>query len=205
MIRLYHCPQTRSTRILWLLEELGARDQVQLELVSIRPGQSAPKSPHTEGKVPLLEHDGVMIRESGAIVQYLNDLFPDAGLAPGISDKERGAYLSWLHYYGGVIEPVLTMHMSSMEPDKLFTSTFRGFEEMEACLNDQLSKHPFLLGDHFSAADILIAAPFIWFPVMAPKAGAIQSWLQRCATRPAFAKVTEEDTEFQTKMKNLAH
>lgn len=200
MLTLYHCPQTRSTRILWLLEELGARAQVKVNLVSIKrsdgAGRADPINPHPEGKVPLLEHDGVHIRESTAIVQYLTDLFPDKGLGRSIGDKQRGAYLSWLSYYGGVIEPVLTVHFSTMQPDDLYKSSFRGYEDMSDVLTKQLTQTPYLLGDEFSAIDLLIAAPFIWFSAMAPQTGPVQNWVANCAERPAFRKVANDDLDY---------
>ena len=204
-MRLYHSPQTRSTRILWLLEELGVRSEVEVKWVSIQrsDGSSHADStnPHPEGKVPLLDHDGVHIRESSAIVLYLTDLFPGKGLGRNIGDMHRGDYLSWLHYYGGVIEPVLTVHFSTMTPDDLFKFSFRGFEELSDRLTGHLSENQYLLGETFSAADLLISAPFIWFSAMAPDTKPVREWIARCAERPAFKKVTEEDLRFlDTKM-----
>lgn len=200
MLRLYHAPQTRSTRIRWLLEELGARDDVDLKLVSIaRPDGSTqrdPENPHPEGKVPVLQHDGALIMESGAIVQYLTELYPAAGLGREAGHPERGAYLTWLHYFGGVIEPVLASTFSKTEPDALFFHTFRGFSEMSDRLDRALTKNPYLLGNAFSAADLLISTPFIWFPSMMPDTPAVRDWVARCGARPGFAKVTDEDLAF---------
>lgn len=196
MLRLYHSPQTRSTRILWLIEELGVRDQVDLAPVHIARqtgGTSDPANPHPEGKVPVLDHDGTLIMESAAITLYLTDMFPDAGLGRSVGDAGRGAYLTWLHYYGGVMEPVLTMQFSTLTPDQMFVSNFRGFDEMAARLSSALTRGPYLMGDAFSAADLLIVAPFIWFPAMAPDTPQVQDWITRCAARPLFAKVGQED------------
>lgn len=199
MIRLYHCPNTRSSRILWLLEEMGVREKVEVVRVSVQrsdgSGSADPRNPHPEGKVPLLEHDGVLLRESSAIMLYLTDLFPEGGLGVQVGDPQRGAYLNWLHYYSGVMEPVLTVQFSSMTPDALFTSTFRGPEEMAATLTSQLAKTPYLLGDSFSAADVLIVAPFMWFPAMAPESQPVREWIARCAERPACQKITAQDQE----------
>ncbi len=197
MLRLFHSPQTRSTRILWLLEELNARDKVDVELVTIarQDGSTVadPRNPHPDGKVPVLQHDSTVIMESGAIVLYLSDMFPKAGLGHGIGDALRGEYLTWLHYYGNVMEPVLTVKFSEMTPDTLFTQSFRGFDEMSDRLTGALESQAFLLGDKFSAADLLISAPFIWFSAMAPDTKPVQDWIARCAARPHFARVTAED------------
>ncbi len=200
MLRLYHSPQTRSTRIVWLLEELGIRSKVDIEIVSIArlntSTQEDPRNPHPDGKVPVLQHNTACIMESAAIVLYLTDLFPDTELGRKIDDQQRGEYLTWLHYYGGVIEPVLTVHFSTMQPDDLFRSSFRGFDEMSQRLTKQLEKNKYLLGSNFSAIDLLIAAPFIWFPAMAPDTTPVQNWIARCTARPHFQKVTEDDIRF---------
>ncbi|MBL4810874.1 MAG: glutathione S-transferase family protein [Rhodobacteraceae bacterium] len=197
MLQLFHCPQTRSTRILWLLEELGKRDEVTVKQVGIaRADGSAsadPRNPHPDGKVPLLVHDGAEISESAAITLYLTDMFPQAGLGRAVGDPQRGPYLTWLHYYGGVIEPVLVVKFSSMEPDAMFTSSFRGFDEMGDRLANALENQPYLLGDSFSAADLLIAAPFISFAALMPDRPVLKDWVARCAARPLFAKTSAED------------
>src|SRR5690606_16013498 len=86
MLTLYHSPQTRSSTIVLLLEELGITDRVTVRQVTIPrsdgSGGRDPANPHPEGKVPLLMDGDVAIRERGAIILYLTDMFPKAGLAP---------------------------------------------------------------------------------------------------------------------------
>lgn len=199
MLKLYHSPQSRSSRVVWLLEELGATAQCQIVDVSIArsdgSGVADKKNPHPEGKVPVLEHDGALIMESGAIMLYLTDMFPDAGMGRDIGDSQRGQYLSWLHYYGGVIEPVLAAQFSEMETSAMFQATFRGPDEMAARLVGALDGSPYLLGDQLSAADLLIVAPFIWFPAMAPDISSVRDWVARCADRPAYRRMVERDSQ----------
>ena len=94
MLTLYHSPMSRSTRITQLLRELNALDRVNVEIVTVTridgSGGIDPANPHPEGKVPLLVHDGVEIRESIAIAQYLAELFPEAGLSVPPGDQMRG-------------------------------------------------------------------------------------------------------------------
>ncbi|MCY0152754.1 glutathione S-transferase [Hoeflea alexandrii] len=84
MLTLYHSPQTRSSRIIRLLIELGVLDQVDVRIVTVTrqdgSGGADPSNPHPEGKVPLLVHDGVELWESNAIIVYLTDLFAEKGL-----------------------------------------------------------------------------------------------------------------------------
>src|SRR5262245_14348909 len=98
MLTLHHAPQSRSTRIIWLLEELGADYRLQITDIP-RPdakGAADPSNPHPDKKVPALVDDGVLVTESAAIVAYLTDKFPQAGIGPVVGDPDRGPYLSWL-------------------------------------------------------------------------------------------------------------
>lgn len=196
-MRLFHAPQTRSTRILWLLEELGARRAVDVTTVSIARSDGScaadPANPHPDGKVPALDTGAAVMTESAAIVCFLADYFPAAKLAPAPGTPLRAAYLNWLHYYGGVMEPVMTVHVSAMEPDALFTGTFRGYPQLSDRLTAALEDQEYILESGFSAADLLMAAPFIWFPAMAPDSTPVRRWIERCASRLAFRKASAED------------
>ena len=111
MLTLFHAPRSRSTRFIWLLEELGAPyrlRQVDIFRSISNTGARDPANPHPHGQVPALLDDGVLITESSAIALYLTDKFPEAGLGPVIGDPLRGPYLSWLAYYAGVLEPAVT-------------------------------------------------------------------------------------------------
>lgn len=96
MLTLFHSLQSRSSRMIWLLEELGA--DYEIRYVDIPKmdgsGRPAPANPHPDKKVPALAHDGALVTESAAICLYLTDLHPDAGVGPGVGDPQRGAYLS---------------------------------------------------------------------------------------------------------------
>ena len=99
MITLYHTPQTRSSRMIWLLEELGVAYEIRP--VSIfRPmtgeGHGDAANPHPDQKVPAIVHDDTLVAESLAIVLYLLETFPEAGLAPVQGDPRRGDYLTWM-------------------------------------------------------------------------------------------------------------
>src|SRR5438067_2282099 len=107
MITLYHAPRSRSGRIIFLLEELGA--PYEIHTVNLRRGDGSgavdPANPHPHGKVPAICDDGALVFESAAIALYLTDKFPIAGIGPLVGDPQRGAYLTWLAYYAGVMEP----------------------------------------------------------------------------------------------------
>src|SRR6185312_3532431 len=119
MITLFHRPKTRSSRFLWLLEELGAPYEIKSVTTRTRDGAGAidPANPHPHGKVPAIQDsdDGTVVFESPAIVLYLTDKFPKAGIGPTVGDHDRGAYLSWLSYYTGVLEPAFMSKFMNVE------------------------------------------------------------------------------------------
>lgn len=92
MLTLFHAPKSRSSRIIWLLEELGATYQLRLTTIPRMDGTGAsdPGNPHPDKKVPALQHDDALITESAAIVLYLTDLLPANGLGPRVGDAQRG-------------------------------------------------------------------------------------------------------------------
>lgn len=196
MLTLYHAPRTRSSRIVRLNYELDIRDEVDIRIVSIthRDGSISPgePNPHPERKVPLLVHDGVEVWESNAVILYLTDLFPQAGMGPVPGDPLRGRYLSWLAWYGNVVEPVF-VHGAAGLSHPILDLTFRGVPEMTARLGGALEGAPFLMGERFTAADLLLVSPFTWFPEAAPDHPAIRAWIERCEARPSAKRTVEFD------------
>ncbi|WP_136634602.1 glutathione S-transferase family protein [Pseudooceanicola onchidii] len=186
MPTLYHAPLTRSSAVCTLIRELQA--PVDIHIVSVRRGDGSgapdPANPHPEKKVPFLVDGDEALRERGAIMAYLTDLYPEAGLGPHSGDPGRGAYLSWLSYYQGVMEPLLILSVAGVD-SPLVRDTFGDLAGMADRLEAALSQGPWLLGDRFSAADILCASPFAWLPDLTPDRPAIRDWLARCAARPA--------------------
>ncbi len=197
MLTLYHSPRTRSTRIVALLEELGARDRVRIETVDITrqdgTGGQDPNNPHPEGKVPLLVHDGVEIWESTAIALYLTELFPEAGLGRAIGAPDRGRLLSWLAWYGDVLEPVVVGLYAGLDHPAMH-ATFRGMPEASARLAQALKDHPYLMGEDYTVADLIISSTFMFAPQFMPEDANVRDWVARCAGRPAQKWALEHDT-----------
>jgi glutathione S-transferase len=191
MLTLYHAPQTRSGSILWLLEELGV--SYDLKFVDIYAEGGAPeeyRSIHPNKKVPAIVHDGLAITERAAICIYLADAFPQAGLAPSIGDPRRGPYLSWLVYNDGVIDPVLGAKFLGWQYDKKGVS-FGAFEDMANHLERTLSRTPYLTGDTFTAADLLVAGGVniaVRFTKLLPESPAIVGFLGRTLGREALRR-----------------
>ncbi|CAA9429255.1 MAG: Glutathione S-transferase [uncultured Ramlibacter sp.] len=185
MLTLFHSPNSRSTRVLALLKELDALDHVQVERVTISrvdgSGHPDPRNPHPEGKVPLLLDGGVMVWESSAIMVHLADRFPTTGMNIPPGHPQRGAYLSWFAWYSGVMEPVMTLEAAGLKHPYI-DATFRSGAQVQARLCAALGGQPFLLGDRFTAADLLLHSPYAWFGK--PGVPLIDAWVDRCMARP---------------------
>lgn len=196
MLTLYHAPRTRSTRVLTLLAAMDALDRVEIREVTIvrADGQGAcdPVNPHPEGKVPLLVHDGVEIRESAAILLYLTDLFPKTGLGVAVGDPLRGRYLSWLAWYAGVMEPVMVFDAAGLTHPYL-SATFRGMAEVRDRLSAALREDAWLVAGRYTAADLLVSSPYLWFPDLDAGCDRIRDWVARCAAHPALAAALARD------------
>jgi glutathione S-transferase len=196
MIRLYHAPRSRSFRTLWLLEEIGA--SFELEIVSIRRGDGSgardPSNPHPHGKVPALMHNSTLIFETTAITLYLTDMFPQSGLGPKIGDSDRGTYLSWLAYYSGVFEPALTAKFLKIE-HIYGTFGWAPFDEVLELLNRTLKAGPYLLGEKFSAADIIFGGsmPMLMLRGIVPETDALKAYAARVTSRPSFLRAQGRD------------
>ena len=191
VITLFHHPNTRSSRFIFLLEELGAPYEIRLVTLRKRDGTGAvdPANPHPHGKVPAICDDGAVVFESPAIALYLTDRFPENGLGPLTGDRDRGAYLSWLVYYSGVLEPAFVSKFLSHDVPR-GTAGWVAVEEAMPAVIQQLARGPYLLGERFSAADILYGTTFAMFsqsPLM-EKSPVIDTYVQRVVGRPAFER-----------------
>jgi glutathione S-transferase len=194
---LYHSPQTRSSSVLILLEELDA--PYALRDVNLRTGaQRRPEflAVNPLGKVPAIIHEGALVTELGAIFIYLADAFPQRKLAPAIGDPLRGPYLRWLTFYGSAFEPaVMDRHLGQSPPRSM--SAYGDFDSVMALVNAQLATGPYLLGARFTAADILWAAALRWTTGfgLVPSSPQIDAYIDRVRARPAFARVLETDAQ----------
>jgi glutathione S-transferase len=196
MLTLFHAPKSRSSRVRSLIDEMGIQDWVQIVPVNIMrqdgSGARDTANPHPEGKAPCLLHDGTLITESGAVMLYLTTLFPDTGLAPKPGDAQWGEYLTWMVWYGSVMEPVM-IHEAMGIAHPALTATFRSSVEITARLRAVLEKGPYLLGDAFSAADMLVHSPYAWFKDRTPNDDLIRDWVARCSGRASVARTLAAD------------
>ena len=194
-IRLYWCPRTRAVRALWLLEEIGAT--YELVRVDVRAGaQSDPafRALSPLGKVPALVDGETVVAESGAICAYLGDRFPEAKLAPPLSSPQRGPYLRWLFFAAGCIEPAFMDRVLKRDGQVPHLSASWGsFDSVAASLRSGLERGPWLLGDAFSAADVLVGSMLEWGlqAKLLPDDAVFGGYVKRLGARPAWKRTLE--------------
>ena len=197
MITLYHAPRSRSSRIIWLLEELGA--DYRIELVDIVRGDGSGK-PAADSyaainplrKVPAIKIFDEIVYESGAICLYLTDSHQKRHIGPLPGENDRAEYVRWLFLYAGALEPAATARFRGWDKDA--PTGFGKFEDLEKMISDQLEKTPYLLGDEFSAADILYGSAILYFKgTLFPARKHYDDYVARLTARPAYARAQAKD------------
>ena len=191
MMKLYWAPRTRSFTALWLMEETG--QPYERVLTDITTG--AQKTPeylaiNPMGKAPALGDGDATLAEAAAICAYVAERYPEARLAPPLGDPARAKYLYWLFFSPGCIEPAIVQLATKIEMNPVaagWGEAQRVFDVLDAAV----SKGPWILGDTFSAADIVIGSG-LNFAVrmfkMVPPRPSFDAYLDRCAARPAFQR-----------------
>ena len=195
-IVFYHNPRSRAQMAHWMLEEAGA--PYRIVPVDFEKGEH--KTPsflalNPMGKLPTIVDRGTVVTETAAIIAYLADAFPKAGLAPPVGDPARGTYYRWLFFGAGCFEPALLDTMLKRPPpERKMAVGWGSYEDVLATLKTALAKGPYLLGDTFSAADVYVGSELRWammFGAPGLKGEKIfDDYVARLATRPALQRVT---------------
>jgi len=189
-MKLYFNPRSRATIAKWMLDECGA----QYEIVPIDLEKKENKSPdflkvNPAGKLPALVDGEDRLFECAAICLYLADKFPEAQLAPKPGDKDRGRYLSLMVYSASQLEPAMGDHLLKQQP-----APSRGWTDFETALNvveRELGDGPYLFGERFTAADVMIGSMFIWMRRFGATTGrpALDAYVDRLLARPKGLKL----------------
>ncbi|MDB5854243.1 MAG: gstA1 [Herminiimonas sp.] len=201
-VTLFHSPNTRSTGTRILLEELGA--DYELHVLNMKAGEHrkpAYLAINPMGKVPAILHGDALVTEQPAIFLYLADLYPEAGLAPAIGDPLRGPYLRWMVFYGSCFEPAVVDRAMKREPAPASTAPYGDYDTMLSTLTQQLAKGPYLLGERFTALDVLWGTALRWTVgfKLVPELPEIMAYVERINARPASIQVRESDAELAAK------
>jgi glutathione S-transferase len=203
-IVLFHAPNSRSSGTLTLLEELGA--PYELRVLNMQAGEQRQPgflAVNPMGKIPAILHGDVLVTEQVAVFLYLADLFPEAGLTPPVGDKRRGPYLRWMAFYAGCFEPAVVDKAMKREPAAQAMSPYGDFDTVMTTLSAQLRPGPFLLGEDFTAADVLWGSALGWTTAfgLVPETPEIKAYIARTTSRPAAVRVREQDAALAAKQK----
>lgn len=195
-LTLYHAPGTRGTSALILLEELGVDYELHVLNLKLRQQRRrAYRLINPMRKVPALKHGEAVITEQVAILLYLADMFPAAELAPLIGERLRGAYLRWMVFYGTCFEPAVYDRWQNRSVEVPAMSPYGDFDTTVKTLTDQLERGPYILGELFSAADVLWATALTWISQLniLPPVPIIADYVNRINARPAVARARGKD------------
>ncbi len=197
MLKLWYAPRTRAMRIVWLLEELGL--PYTLERVEFTPTTNEffiQKSPL--GKLPTLEDGDLVMCESGAIVEYVLERYGNGRLAPSVGSAARAAFLQWLHFAESTAFPPLgfVIWLTRYRGDSGQYETLIADSRARAAsgfdfVQRQLGQKAWLLGDEFSAADVMMGftlAAAQALGVLDDRFGSLKAYLARLQARPAFRR-----------------
>ena len=193
----YTNPMSRGRIVRWMLEEVG--QPYRTELLDYGTTMKAPDYLRINpmGKVPALRHGDVVVTEGAAICAYLADAFPEAGLAPPPGDRERGPYYRWLFFAAGPIEAATADKALGVEvpADRKPMVGYGSFADVLATLEAGLAGRTWLVGDRFTAADLLIGSYVGWgmrFGTM-EKRPAFERYVEPLFARPAAVRAREID------------
>ena len=198
-LTLYHASPSRSSIVLWMLEEIG--EPYDIHLLSINKGTNR-EAPYLAinpmGKVPALRHGDVVITEVAAICTYLADAFPKAGLNIPIGHPQRGPYLKWLFFGPSVLECAVTDRAFPRAGEVRRSAL--GYGDFDTTMNvvaNAVTPGPFLLGDKFTAADVVIGANLRWGTMfnLIPERREFSDYVARFADRPAAKRAQAKDEE----------
>ncbi|MCM0148773.1 glutathione S-transferase [Photobacterium galatheae] len=204
MIQLHHLNKSRSKRIIWLLEELG----VDYEVISYQRDRVtflAPpelKTVHPLGKSPVIEDDGLVVTESGAITEYLIEKYGEGRLAPQRGSQAYVSYLQWIHFAeSSAILPLLLKMF--VEKDGCETNFLAGYAEGEIAkvmsyFDQSLAGKKYLVEDKLSGADIMMSfiVEILQTNNALMKFPNIASYAQQLASHPAYLKSNDIEAAY---------
>ncbi len=191
-MRLYHVPGTRSTRVLWLLEEIGAPYELT---VMTREERQTPehRQRHPLGRVPVLEDNDGFLFESAALCLQLADLHPEAQLIPPAGTHARALVYQWTVFAMTELEPaIIEARRGDDDPARAQAGGER-FQAAAHPIEQALNGHDYLVGDRFSVADLVCGAVLIFGKSarLTDNLPNITAYLSQLEARPARTRATK--------------
>jgi glutathione S-transferase len=198
-LTLYHIAPSRSSIVLWMLEEIG--EPYDVHLLSMKQGtnrEPAYLAVNPMGKVPALKHGDTVITEAAAICCYLADEFPKAGLNIPIGHGQRGRYLKWLFFGPGPLEgAVLDRAFPRAAQAPRAALGYGDFDTTMDVVARAVTPGPFLMDEKFTAADVIIGSNLRWATAfkLIPERKEFVDYVARFADRPAVKRANAKDEE----------
>jgi glutathione S-transferase len=198
-LTLYHAAPSRSSIARWMLEEIG--EPYDIHLLSLASGEQLKPdylAVNPMGKVPALRHGDVVITEAAAICTYLADAFPRAGLSIPIGDPRRGVYLKWLFFGPSCVESAITDRaFPRKEEPRRGTLGYGDFDTMMTVLAKAVGRDPYLMGEQFTAADVVIGSTLRWGMMfkLVPERPEFMAYVARLQERPALQRAVALDQD----------
>jgi glutathione S-transferase len=202
-LTLYHAAPSRSSIVLWMLEELGQPYDIKLIKLSAGDNLKADYlAINPMGKVPALKHGDTVITEAAAICTYLADEFPGAKLNIPIGTPRRGVYLKWLFFGPSCIEPAVIDRAAPRKEEA--RRGMLGYGDFDTVMNvvvQAVAKGSWLMGEQFTAADVIVGANIRWGMMfkMIPPRQEFLDYVARIAARPAAQRAEAKDKDLATK------
>lgn len=191
----YTNPMSRGRIVRWMLEEVGTPYRTEVLEYGTTMKSEAYLTINPMGKVPAIQHNGKVVTEAAAICAYLADAFPEAGLAPPVSD--RAAYYRWLFFFAGVVEPAVVNRSLGFEvpKDEERRAGYGNFASVLNGIEQAVSAGSYIAGDSFTAADVYCGAHIGWgmqFETI-ERRPAFEEYFSRISERPAHARAAKLD------------
>ena len=207
-LTFYTHPMSRGRVVRWMLEEVGASYEVKaMEFGPAMKGRDY-LAINPMGKVPAIKHGNTVVTEVAAICAYLADQFPDKELAPPPQSPERGTYYRWLFFMAGPFEMATSAKAYGWNIDSSNEQSV-GCGPVDASLRtleQALSKTPYVCGEQFTAADVLVSS-YLWWEMTQeniPKLEVFQTYVDGMESRPAAKRANTLDDELAEKMKPVS-
>lgn len=199
MLKIHHLGHSQSERILWLCEELGVPYELEKYTRDSVTRLSPPelKALHPLGAAPLIEVDGMLLAESGAIVEFILARYSRGRLQQGPDHPDFAPYLYWLHFANGNLQPAMLRSMivgrCALAPDHpVLTSVQWRLDKVLTLIEARLAQNDYLAGTEFTAADIMsvfsLTTMRLFYPFDLAPYPNILAYLQRIGARPAYQR-----------------
>ncbi|WP_133499166.1 glutathione S-transferase family protein [Cognatilysobacter terrigena] len=198
-ITFYYAPHSRASCTLALLETLGADyDLHMLDLVEGTQRRADYLAVNPLGKVPAIRHGDALVTEQVAILIYLADLYADKGITPAVDDALRGPYLRWAVFYAACFEPAIGDRARGVAVGPAMSSPYGDYDAVVDALKAQLSTGPYMLGERFTAVDVLWGTALRWAMAfkLVPDAPVFRDYVERVTAHPGIARATALDERY---------